>query len=33
MEKNNFEDIDFQYYVAAVKQKKIRWHVFVGLIQ
>ena len=33
MAKNNSKDINFQYYVDAVKQKKIHWHIFVGLIQ
>ena len=33
MAKNNSKDINFQYYIDAVKQKKIHWHIFVGLIQ
>ena len=33
MAKKNSEEIDFHYFVDAVKQKKIRWHVFVGIIQ
>ena len=33
MAKNNSEEFDFHYFVGAVKQKKIRWHIFVGLIQ
>ena len=33
MAKNNSEEFDFHYFVDAVKQKKIRWHIFVGLIQ
>ena len=33
MAKSNSENINFQYYVDAVKQKKIHWHIFLGLIQ
>ena len=33
MAKNNSEEFDFHYFVDAVKQKKIRWDIFVGLIQ
>ena len=33
MAKNNSEEFDFHYFVDAVKQKKIHWHIFVGLIQ
>ena len=33
MAKNNFEEINFQHYVAAVKQKKIDWNIFIESIQ
>ena len=33
MEKNNFEEINFQHYVDAVKQKRIDWNIFIDFIQ
>ena len=33
MAKNNFEEINFQYYVDGVKRKKISWNYFVNLMQ
>ena len=33
MEKNNFEEINFQHYVDGVKENKISWNFFVDLIQ
>ena len=32
MAKNNSEEFDFHYFVDAVKQKKIRWHmIWIGI--
>ena len=33
MEKNNFEEINFQHYVDGVKRKKLPWNFFIDLIQ
>ena len=33
MAKNNFEEINFQHYVDAVKQKRIEWNMFIDFIQ
>ena len=33
MAKNNSEDIDFQHYIDAVKQKNIAWNIFIDLMQ
>ena len=33
MAKNNFEEINFQHYVDAVKQKRIDWNMFIDFIQ
>ena len=33
MAKNNFDEINFQHYVDAVKQKRIDWNMFIDFIQ
>ena len=33
MSKNNSEEIRFQQYVDAVKQKTIPWHIFKDLME